>query len=115
MITIKSGTTAEFVIALTDSEGNEYKIFDADTLIFGVKANVNAREYILSVNIYSSDYNATQGGYLVHLTPEDTANIIFGDYVYDVGLQKANGEFYIVCPCDVFIVENTVTKKVYPC
>lgn len=32
MITIRRGTTNEFVIALTDEEGNAYSISDGDTL-----------------------------------------------------------------------------------
>lgn len=110
MITIKRGTTNEFVIALVDETGAEYKLEKDDTLILGVKESSLQKDYILSKKI--TDYNAEQGGYLVVITPEDTEKLSFGSYVYDVGLQKAEGEFHIVCPKDGFIIEETVTKRV---
>ena len=39
MITIRRGTTNEFVIVLNDGEGNAYSIGNGDNLIFGVKKN----------------------------------------------------------------------------
>lgn len=112
MIEIRRGTTKEIVIALAYETGSEYKIEDTDTLIFGVKTSVNQKEYIFSRTVDKTAYSAQNGGYLIQIQPEDTANMLFGDFVYDVGLQKQNGEFHIVCPCDLFKVSAAVTKRV---
>ena len=111
MITIRRGTTNKFVIELVDAEGNAYSIAESDNLIFGVKKNVRQKEYILSKTVNSGDYDELQGGYVVSLVPDDTENLEFDDYVYDVGLQKSSGEFYIVCPCDTFTIADTVTER----
>ena len=110
MITIRRGTTNEFVIVLTDEEGNAYLISGTDTLIFGVKKNIRQQEYIFSKTLASTNYDELKGGYVVSLSPKDTQDLDFDDYVYDVGLQKSSGEFYIVCPCDTFTIANTVTE-----
>jgi hypothetical protein len=110
MITIHRGTNKELVISLKDDANNEYKLSDTENLIFGVKDNVK-NNYIFSKVIQNDSFNATQGGYLLELKPEDTQNMAFGQYVYDIGLQKDNGEFYIVVPCNAFIVAETVTER----
>lgn len=110
MIEIRRGTTNEFVIALTDEEGKPYSLSDADTLIFGIKRNVRQASPVFSKSF--ADYDELRGGYVIGLTPEDTQDLDFGNYVYDIGLQKSTGEFYIVCPCDTLIIADTVTEKV---
>ena len=110
MITIHRGTNKELIISLCDDAENEYKLSDTESLIFGVKDNVK-NDYIFSKVIQKDSFNATQGGYLLELKPEDTQNMAFGDYVYDIGLQKDNGEFHIVVPCNAFVVADTVTER----
>lgn len=112
MITIRKGTNKEVVISLQDDTGREYTLSENEHLIFGVKENVYADKYLISKIIKNDAFNTTQGGYLLEIAPEDTENLSFGQYVYDVGLQKGNGEFHIVVPCDAFIVAETVTERV---
>ena len=111
MITIRRGTTNEFVVALTDESGNAYSLGEKDALIFGVKKKVKQDDYILSKTVGTDAYDELKGGYVVSLVPDDTQELAFGDYVYDVGLQKETGEFYIVCPCDTFTISDTVTER----
>lgn len=111
MITIRRGTTNEFVVALTDENGSAYSISEDDKLIFGVKKTIKQNDYIFSKTVEASAYDELKGGYVVSLIPEDTQELAFGDYVYDVGLQTAEGEFYIVCPCDTFTIADTVTER----
>lgn len=110
MITIRRGTTNAFVVVLTDEEGNPYVISDGDTVIFGVKRSIREKGYLFSKSI--TEYDKANGGYVISLVPEDTQELEFRDYVYDVGLQKSTGEFYIVCPCDTFTIADAVTEAV---
>lgn len=112
MLSIRRGTTVDLAIGLKDVSGSEYNIAESDKLIFGVKSSVDSSEYILSKEVTPESYNENSGRYVLNLKPEDTAELPFGKYVYDVGLQTATGDFYIVCPCDTFVVSDVVTKKV---
>ena len=111
-IEVHRGTNKEIVVSLCDDTGKEYKMSETESLVFGVKKDVFVDEYILSKVIPSDKFIAEQNGYLLEIKPEDTENILFGQYYYDIGLQKENGEFYIVVPCDLFEVVNTITKRV---
>lgn len=112
MITIHRGTNKEVVISLCDDSGKDYKLSETEHLVFGVKDNVYNDKYLLSKVIKSNQFVEAQKGYLLEITPEDTKNLSFGQYVYDVGLQKENGEFHIVVPCSTFTVAETVTERV---
>ena len=111
MISVRRGTTKEFVIALTDESGNEYKIDAADRILFGVKQSANAKDYVIAISVGNDAYMDTQSGYLITLLPEHTEKLPFGEYVYDAGLLKESGEFYPVCPCDTFEVATMVTER----
>ena len=52
-----------------------------------------------------------EDGYLFSLKPEDTKGLPSDTYYYDIGLQKANGEFYQVIPTGIFKINPAITEK----
>lgn len=106
---IVRGTTIEFLLIIKDQDESIYTLKANEKLIFGVKLEPEKGDYILKKVITSK--NKHGDGYLVSLKPEDTQDLEFKDYRYDVGLQTADGDYYMVIPFSPFIVEKSVTKK----
>lgn len=103
------GTSVSLMVQIRDEEGMLYELQEGDKLIFGVKQNPNNKSYSLKKTADSTA--KTDDGYIINLAPEDTANLPFGKYVFDVGLQTAEGNFYMVVECDSLIIDTAVTSK----
>lgn len=56
-----------------------------DTLTFSVKKNCNDAQALITKDIDTTEMTIT-------IDHEDTANLEFGDYFYDVQLRRDNGE-----------------------
>ena len=77
-------------------------------MIFGIKQNYNDNDYILVKRISASSEDGD--GYLISLTPEET-NLIVGRYYFDIGLQTAGGDYYMITKCDICEITPAVTQK----
>lgn len=106
-IRLTRGDTARFVvdIAMLDIDGNatgdSYIPTSEDTLTFTVKRSANLEEYLLQKTI--------KGATSFLIEPEDTKDLRFGSYVYDVELKLANGEVYTVVEESTFELKREVT------
>ena len=49
------------------------------------------------------------GGEVLHIKPEDTKEMAFGKYVYDVQLTTADGDVYTIIPPATFDLQKEVT------
>ena len=49
------------------------------------------------------------GGEVLHIKPEDTKEMAFGKYVYDVQLTTADGDVYTIIPPTTFELLKEVT------
>ena len=49
------------------------------------------------------------GGEVFHIKPEDTKEMAFGKYVYDVQLTMADGDVYTIIPLATFDLQKEVT------
>lgn len=95
------------VIAVSCIKDNEPYIQDGDTVYFTVKKSVNTEEKILQkVITVFSDNKA-----LIEIEPEDTKDLAYGRYKYDVQLTKFNGEVKTLVEPSSFIVEGEVTYE----
>lgn len=81
-IYITRGDSADIQISITESTGEEYTLQDGDTVTFTVKKTVNDTDAVISKNI-------TDGN--LHLSPDDTAGLDYGAYVYDCQLTTSDG------------------------
>lgn len=108
-LSIIRGTTNVFNLTIIDDSGEAHTLQDSENIIFGVKENPESTDYDLKKVITVAD--AQEDNYTIELSPEDTQELPFGRYYFDIGLQTADGDYYMVVPFSPFIVEKAVTKK----
>ena len=84
-IELTRGDTFKRTLVLTDAEGNPFTPTNNDVIRFALKRKVKD-EVVLINKIIPND--------TLHLKidPEDTKNLPFGDYVYDIQLTYPNGD-----------------------
>lgn len=104
-ITIVRGTTNSFAIAIVDEEGEAYVLESGEVLRFGIKARAEDAQYIVEKEMTTAN---NDGEYEFTITVSDTANLPFGTYAYDVGLQSGNA-YYNVIPASDFVVAKNIT------
>lgn len=109
MISIIRGTTNNFSLSIEDENGEQYTLKDGEKIIFGVKENAESSDYDIVKTLTSAD--VADKTYNIRLTPADTAKLPFGRYYFDVGLQTANGDYYMIVPCEEFYICKAVTAK----
>lgn len=105
---IQRGTTKIINIVIYNDDDTIYALENGDKLIFGVKKSLSATDYAIK-KVSTSD-SKDGDGYNITLEPADTQNLL-GNYLYEVALQTASGEHYIVIDCSEFVVTNTLTQK----
>lgn len=106
-VKIVRGTTNVLNITINDETGAVYTLADGEKIVFGVKCDHDDAEFTL---LKTASFVADEGVYAVTLTPEDTADLTCGDYVYDVALQSG-GNFFNVIEPSPFIIEPNVTTR----
>lgn len=106
---ITRGTTMTFLLTIQNDDGTTYILNDDEKLIFGVKLDPEKGDYLIKKIITAE--NAQGQAYLISLKPEDTQDMEFKDYRYDIGLQTAEGDYYMLVACSQFVVNKAVTAK----
>ena len=94
-ITLTRGDTFMAQISVADSKGNPYEPSEGDSIRFAMKANYTDGNTLLIKDIPIDTLKLV-------LNPEDTKDLAFGTYVYDVQLTKASGEV------DTFITTSKI-------
>ena len=103
-ITLTRGDTLKAQISITDSEGNPYVLQEGDVVRFAMKKNyTDPDEEVLILKDIPSDT------LILTLEPEDTKDLDFGSYVYDIQITMANGVV------DTFITKASfiISEEVY--
>ncbi len=97
IIKLTRGDYASFHINIKDASGAEYVLQDGDVVTFTVKKNTKTEDVLIQ-----------KTGQDVEIEHEDTAEMKYGTYVYDVQLTHANGR------PDTFIGPSTfeITEEV---
>lgn len=81
-IAVVRGDSASFNINLFDANGEAYTLVEGDTLTFTVKKSAFSKAPLIQKNIT---------GNVIDIFPEDTVNLPYGGYVYDVQLITVEG------------------------
>lgn len=90
--------------------GNPYQLKNDDFIRFGVKKNPEPKEPYLIEKIFTQkDYDMKEGYIYIYFTPNDTNNISYGTYTYDIGIQNGIDYYYIIDPCK-FTIAKRVTE-----
>lgn len=101
-IVLTRGDTFKAKISINDSSGQPYIPVPGDTIRFAMKVNYEDVRPLLVIDIPIDTM-------LLILKPEDTKELAFGKYVYDIQITKANGDV------DTFIskAQLKLTEEVY--
>lgn len=67
-----------------DEEGNILKLDDADEMYFTLKKTYKANDYIIQKKLSKGEIQYQDGCYYLILEHDDTANMKYGTYVYDI-------------------------------
>lgn len=81
-ITLTRGDSAELELTITDANGDAYD-YSGDTVKFGVKRRATDTTPAMLVKEFEDGK--------ITFNPEDTANMEYGDYLYDVQLEHTTG------------------------
>lgn len=101
-IQLTRGDTARLVVTVqNDLTGSDYEIAEGDTFRFTVKKSVNTTAALFQ--------KVVQGSGQFYIQPEDTKDLAFGKYLYDVELTTAEGDVYTVIVPSTFEVLKEVT------
>lgn len=95
---ITRGDSAVFEIEVYDADDKQYTLQEGDLLEFTVKKNTKASEALIH-----------KIGSLIELYPEDTKDLKYGNYVYDVQLTFASGSVDTIITPTAFAILEEVT------
>lgn len=110
IIIVRKASTFFGRIILSDSSGNRLLLTDEDKVIFSVKKSLDDADEDVMIYKVLTVFDEFEGGYVFELSPEDT-DIPIGRYFYDIGVQRANGEFYHATMPDEFIIKQSITRR----
>jgi hypothetical protein len=87
-IKLSRGDYAEISFNFKNADGTEYVLEEGENVEFTVKTSASSQEELISKNLSSG------GGSFVVLVleKEDTEQMTFGNYYYDIRLIKADGK-----------------------
>lgn len=86
MIYLTKGDTFRAVVSITNPDGSVYTPIEGDSVRFALKKSIDdSVQPIITRNIPIDTMELV-------LNPEDTKNLDYGSYVYDIQLTKANGD-----------------------
>ena len=102
-IHLTRGDTARLLIdrAANAVTGRDYVFTPEDRVTMTVKKTVYDTSPALQISV--------PGGAAIHIKPEDTRELSFGRYLYDVQLTTADGDVYTVIAPATFEVMKEVT------
>ena len=81
IIKLTRGDSATFTITVLTSEGEPYEMQDGDKIEFTLKNSVVEEQVLVQ-----------KQGHEIKLAYEDTKDLPFGDYVYDIQITFQNGD-----------------------
>lgn len=84
-ITLTRGDTFSALVSIFDPDGNIYEPKEGDVIRFAMKRSYRDLQPCLVKNIPVDTLK-------LEIKPEDTKELKFGRYVYDIQLTKATGE-----------------------
>lgn len=101
------GDTESITISIKDTEGELIPLVIGDTVYFTMKKNMNNETKVIQKVITSF----TDGSAIIDLLHDDTKNISFGEYYYDVQVTYENGTVRTVLGPDTFTILGEVTYE----
>ena len=99
-ITLTRGDSFYTDIVIKNPDGSDYTMQENDVVRFALKKKYTDAEPLILKTIPNETL-------ILHLEPEDTKDMAFGKYVYDVELTKANGDVdTFICEADLELAKE---------
>lgn len=99
-ITLTRGDTAVLKLDIIDEQGIPYDVTDSDVVIFTLKRSVLDKAVVFQKSMVDGK---------ITIQPQDTANLEYGQYFYNVELTKEDGFVATVIPPHRFVIAEEVT------
>ena len=104
-IYLTRGDTLTITLSLTNDDGSAYVPDDSDKIYFRLKKFAATTEILVEKEINVSNM-------ILQLNENDTKNLPFGDYRYEIELVKANGSHYTVIENELFTIGKELENHV---
>ena len=106
-ISMIRGDSQSIIVSVIDTDDNKVPLITGDIIYLTVKDSVNTEEKVLQkVVTQFEDGNAT-----IEITPDDTKDIPFKTYVYDIQLNRVDGTVNTIIPPSNFTIGGEVTYE----
>ena len=99
------GDTGAIRVIVSDAAGEIVPLVDGDMIEMTVRESLISSEKTM----YKKVTEFVNGEALITIHPEDTANLKFKTYVYDIQLTRANGQVQTIIKPSQFEVSSEVT------
>jgi hypothetical protein len=99
------GDSESITLSLKDGEA-VISFVPGDTVYFTVKRSATVDEIALQKTI--TEFNE-DGNCIIEIAPDDTKDLEFKGYVYDIQLNRFDGTVTTIVPCSKFAILREVT------
>lgn len=99
-VILTRGDNADIIVNITDGNGDPYTPAEGDVILFTMKRNCETSDIILQKTLVNS---------VISLDHDDTKDLKYGKYYFDVQLTNVSGEVYTVITPHEFIIDKEVT------
>ena len=99
------GDSESITLSLKDGEA-AIPFVTGDTVYFTVKVSATVDEIALQKIV--TEFNE-DGNCIIEIAPNDTKDLRFRSYVYDIQLNRLDGAVTTIIPCSEFVVLGEVT------
>lgn len=96
-IRLTRGDSCTINLSIEYQSGTPYEPLPTDNIIFTVKPDVN-NDYYAIRKVFTNQH--------IKLTKEDTINLNFGEYLYDIRLEGHNANYDTILDSGTFIIEG---------
>lgn len=103
-IHLTRGDNADIIVTIRDLNGDIYELQTGDKLVFTMKINCNTEDVIIHKDITSDS--------IISILHNDTKDLPYGTYKFDVQLTTAGGYVYTVIDPHDFVIEKEVNFNV---
>lgn len=110
-LSMTRGRSKILVIRLTAKDGTPLTLGDGETLIWGLKKELEDSECIITRSFTQSDYDDTAGGFVVTILPSETEPLEPGRYIFDAGIQRGADSYVDAVVATTLRIYGAVTER----
>lgn len=105
-ISMIRGDSETIQVSCRDMNDEKIKFISGDRVYMTVKESIHTSEKLFQkvIETFTEDGDA-----IIEINPEDTKNMCFDTYVYDVQFVKADGKVTTIIPPNKFTILGEVT------